>query len=124
MVCHFIQSKSINFGLRLQTMVCHFIQSKCRIKIEKCTLKQIGLPLGKRAPLNEIFLQIRGVSSFIWDLFGKHSEMVITLNQNIIVFKRDLPLSTKEGNEGVPSLIIFSQKRCSIIHLENIWKTF
>ena len=92
----------------------------------KSTLKLKGLPLGERAPLNESFLQIWGVSSFIWDLFGKYSEMVITLKQNIIVFNRDLPLSTKEGNEGVPSLIIFFPKE--VFHnpfgkcLENILK--
>ena len=52
--------------------------------------------------------------------------MVITLKQNIIVFNRDLPLSTKEGNEGVPSLIVFFTKE--VFHnpfgkcLENILK--
>ena len=73
----------------------------------KSTLKQKGLPLGERAPLNESFLQIWGVSSFIWDLFGKYSEIVITLKQNNIVFKRDRPLWTKECKEGVPLLINF-----------------
>ena len=73
----------------------------------KSTLKQKGLPLGERAPLNESFLQIWGVSSFIWDSFGKYSEIVITLKQNNIVIKRDLPLSTWKCNKGVPSLLNF-----------------
>ena len=92
----------------------------------KSTLKQKGLPLGERAPLNESFLQIWGVSSFIWDLFGKYSEIVITLKQNNIVFKRDCPLWTKECKKGVPLLINFFlievfQNPCGIC-LENILK--
>ena len=60
----------------------------------KSTLKQLGLPIAERVPLIDLLLQLRGVSLFIWDLFGKYSEIVITLKQNNIVIKRDLPLST------------------------------
>ena len=73
----------------------------------KSTLKQLGLPIAERVPLNDLLLQLRGVSLFIWDLFGKYSEIVITLKQNNIVFKRDHPLWTKECKEGVPLLINF-----------------
>ena len=60
----------------------------------KITLKQLGRPLEERVPLNELFLQLRGLKSFIWDLLGKYSQIVTTLKQNKIVIKRDLPLST------------------------------
>jgi len=50
----------------------------------------------------------------------------LTLKQNNNVFKRDLPLSTKECNGGVPSLINFFPKKMFHnpfgISLENILK--